>query len=236
MIYEWTLEDGTRNFGDALYEVLLSPDMRLDWEEDEDHLFFPIGSVICDRSIEDALWRGMQPVFVGCGWRGEPLTTSLAQEAIFVGCRGPMTREELLLHDIDVPVTLDPAYELPGIVGAGDPNALTLVVRHILDPYGYDSDDLRELGADAMHSPAVRDRGDVLRMIRTLSGARFVLAGSMHAAMVAHAYGVPFALLGGDYVDCPPKWEDWLASVGLGDPVFVDSVPEGREWWRSVSG
>jgi hypothetical protein len=68
--------------------------------------------------------------------------------------------------------------------------------------------------------------------VHKISGARFVLTGSMHVAMTAHAYGVPFALLDGPYIDCLPKWYDWFSSVDLGEPVFVNSIVEGRQWYN----
>lgn len=234
MIYEWRMDGESRNFGDALPEVLLGEERYARWAANERFMFFPIGSVICDEVISETLDTGYEPVFIDCGWRGESLDPDLVAQSLFLGARGPHTRDELAAHDVRVQVTGDPAYGITGLVAPGKPNALAMAVRHIKDPSDYSSDSAFELKADALFTSVVESSEDVVDFVRTLSGARFVLAGAMHAAVVAHAYGVPFAALGSQYVDCPPKWADWFASIGLGEPVFVSDVFEGREWYRSV--
>jgi hypothetical protein len=234
MIYEWMMDGESRNFGDALSEILLTPERYEKWGSDDRFMFFPIGSVICDRVITETLESGYEPVFINCGWRGEPLDHDLVEQSLFVGARGPHTRDELARHEVRVEVSGDPAYGLPDVIAAAEPNALAVVVRHIKDPADYDLDSMFRLRADTVLSPVVVDRHDIIEIVRTISGARFVLAGSMHAAIVAHAYGVPFAALDAGYVDCPAKWGDWFASIGLDDPVFVGDVFEGREWYSSV--
>lgn len=234
MIYEWKLDGVTRNFGDALHEVLLEPRVHYEWSEDPTTLHFPIGSVIANEHIEYAVNQELTPVFHGCGWRGEELEPELVKLAEFHGVRGPNTSAELRRHGIDAEVTLDPAYKLPGMFLRGEPNGLAITVRHIADKSDYNPDSIHALKADALFSPVVQDESDIVSFIEKISGARFVLAGSMHAAIVAHAYGVPFALLGGDFVDCPPKWHDWLNSVGVTDVQWVDNVKDGRTWYNSA--
>ena len=197
-------------------------------------MHFVLGSVICNTVIKQTLRQGLKPVFHGCGWRGEPLDHNLVEQCEFIGVRGPHTQEELARHGIDTIVSKDPAYQLPHIVSPGKPNGLALVIRHILDDTETNPNTVHELKADATFRPTVEDRTDIVEFIQKVSGARFVLAGAMHAAIVAHAYGAPFALLKSKYIDCPPKWEDWLASVNLGSPVFVDNIIEGREWYNSI--
>lgn len=234
MIYEWKLDGEVRNFGDTLYEILLPPDLRTNWENDVRGLHFPIGSVICDEVIQESLAQGFEPNFYNCGWRGEEIHPELAAQSKFYGARGPHTKAALARAGVEVEVTGDPAYELPQTIVAGEPNGLAICVRHIKDPSDYTPNTIFEYKADAFFSPVVQDVNDIIEFIEKISGARFVLAGSMHAAIVAHAYGVPFALLGGDYIDCPAKWADWLASVGLGEPHWVENVVEGREWYNDV--
>ena len=234
MIYEWKLDGEVRNFGDALYELLLPPDIKRSWEEDVFKLHFPIGSVICNEVIRESLEQGFDPVFHNCGWRGEEILPELAAQCVFYGARGPHTQAALARAGVEVEITKDPAYDLPQSVVAGEPNGLAICVRHIKDPSDYTPNTIFEYKVDALFSPVVQDTNDLIEFIEKISGARFVLAGAMHAAIVAHAYGVPFALLGGEYIDCPPKWADWLASVGLGEPVWVDNIVEGREWYNNV--
>lgn len=66
--------------------------------------------------------------------------------------------------------------------------------------------------------------------------ARFVLTGSLHSAMTAYAYKVPFGLFAADYVDFHFKWEDWTDTVCISPLSFLDKVHDVRHWYpRSVS-
>lgn len=226
------MDGKVRNFGDALNEVLLPTNIRKEWLEDQERMFFPIGSVICNEVIEETLAMGAKPVFISCGWRGEDLDQSLVDESSFHGARGPHTQAELAKRGVEVQVTGDPAYEIPKLFLRGEPNALAICIRNINDPADYNKDSIFELKADALFSPVVESYEDIVEMIKQISGARFVLAGSMHAAIVAHAYEVPFAPFSSGYIDCPPKWYDWFAAVGISEPQWVSNVVEGREWYR----
>lgn len=234
MLHEWKLDGITRNFGDALWEVILPEAVVRDLESDSEHMYFPIGSVICNQVILETLGLGLKPVFINCGWRGEKLDPELVAECDFIGARGPYTQGALADHDINVEITGDPAYKLPSLIEKGSPNALAIVVRHIEDQSDYNQDSIFELKADAIFSPVVETKEDIIEFIQTISGARFVLAGSMHAAIVAHAYGVPFAPMLGhdDYVNCIPKWWDWFAANDLGKPYFAKDIVDGRAWYR----
>lgn len=234
MIYEWKLDGEIRNFGDALHEVLIPSKQHYEWMMDEKYMHFILGSVIVNEVIQESLDLGYKPIFHGCGWRGEPLDGELLKHCEFIGVRGPYTQSELERHDIETIVSLDPAYQLPHLVPAGQPNGLAIVVRHIKDTTETGPNSIHDIKADAIFRPTVETKQDIIELIEKISGARFVLAGSMHAAIVAHAYGVPFALLKSEYIDCPPKWEDWLASIEYGSPVFVENIMEGRQWYNAV--
>jgi hypothetical protein len=73
----------------------------------------------------------------------------------------------------------------------------------------------------------------VWRLIDRIAGASFVLTGSLHGAILAEAYGVPWAAYTDGYVDAPPKWADWGAYLGI-KISFVSTLREGKEWWREV--
>lgn len=234
MIFEWKLDGVSRNFGDALYETFIPPMKLKEMLDDPEYMYFPIGSVICNEVIAGCLNEGYRPYFLGCGWRGEPLNPDLVSECEFIGARGPHTQAELARHGIEVEITGDPAYQIPSLFPAGAPNALAMVIRHIKDTADYNPQSIYDLKADALFSPVVETYDDIVEMIQKISGARFVLAGSMHAAIIAHAYGVPFAPFSGEYIDCPPKWADWFASIGLGEPAFVTNVTEGRQWYKET--
>jgi hypothetical protein len=234
VIYEWKLDGEIRNFGDALHEVLAPEKQHYEWLIDGKNMHFLLGSVIENSIIRETLALGYRPIFHGCGWRGEPLDTELATQCEFIGVRGPDTQEELENHGIETIISLDPIYQLPLFIEAGEPNGLAMVVRHIKDKTETTPNTIHDLKADAIFRPTVEDKNDIVDFVQKISGARFVLAGAMSAAIVAHAYGVPFGLLKSDYIDCPPKWKDWLASIEFGSPVFVNNVTEGRDWYNIV--
>ena len=228
------MDGKVRNFGDALNEVLLPANIRKQWMDDPEKMYFPIGSVICNEVMDETLRLGVRPVFVGCGWRGESLDPKLVAQSSFIGARGPHTQAELAKHGVEVQVTGDPAYEIPKLFVRGEPNALAICIRHIKDPADYNRNSIFELKADELMTPVVETYEDIVGMIQKISGARFVLAGSMHAAIVANAFGVPFAPFSSGFIDCPFKWTDWFAERGWGEPVWVKDVFEGREWYRSI--
>jgi len=234
MIYEWKPDEDTRNFGDALHEILVPQKQHYEWTFDQKNMHFVVGSVITNEIIRKTLQRGLTPVFHGCGWRGEELAPELVAQCEFHGVRGPYTQEALAEAGVDTIISGDPAYQLPQLVAPGEANGLAMVVRHISDTEAADPNTIHELKGDALFKPAVETKDDIVEFIKKISGARFVLAGAMHAAIVAHAYGVPFALLDSGYIDCPPKWADWLASINYGSPVFVTNIIEGRDWYNTV--
>ncbi|HET6222434.1 MAG TPA: polysaccharide pyruvyl transferase family protein, partial [Dongiaceae bacterium] len=98
----------------------------------------------------------------------------------------------------------------------------------ICDPKPY-AQQLEETGCDVVLSPRIDGRLEALeRLINQIASASLVLAGSLHAAIVACVYGVPFAFYNSGHIDCPFKWIDFAASVGM-DAQFVQSVAQYRE-------
>jgi hypothetical protein len=236
MIYEWRPNGPTgeiRNFGDALSEMILNltkyeDAMRM--KNSDTEMFFLIGSVIHNTVISETLELGYEPVFINCGWRGEALDPTLLAKCRFEGCRGPRTQQALAEHGIDVDITLDSAYHLlkrfpfsKNKSAAGE----VLVMPHISDVGG-------------VEASAVFSSKDTVNKMFKISQADFVLGGAMHACIVAHHYGVPFApyLPPSGYVDCPPKWVDWLESIGVPEDriVFCKTVEDGKIWYESVLG
>jgi hypothetical protein len=65
-----------------------------------------------------------------------------------------------------------------------------------------------------------------------IAGAEFVLTGSLHGAILAQAYGIPWAAYDDGYVDAPPKWNDWAAYLGI-RIEFIETLSEGRQWWAT---
>lgn len=213
MIYEWKLDGVTRNFGDTLYELVYPQEDLISYSQDDSRCYFLVGSVICNTVIRETLDLGLSPVFINCGWRGEALDPDFVARSTFIGSRGPNTQAELARHGVSVDVTGDPAYKVPSRVTKGNLTDKTIMIPHIQDPLLHDYDK-HYYNVDEILSPAVTNLQSSVDLIKKISGARLVFTGSLHAAMISHSYGVPFAIMQ-TYVNCTPKWVDWAMSVGI---------------------
>ncbi|WFC68447.1 glycosyltransferase [Achromobacter denitrificans] len=69
--------------------------------------------------------------------------------------------------------------------------------------------------------------------IDKLASASFILSGSLHGAILAVAYGVPYSYWDSGTVDLPLKWEDFSTSIGT-PTVFVRDVAEGEKTYSEV--
>ena len=237
----WLKGQEEQNFGDLLSELLLesfretrgrSPG-RLTPAHDFDVVHL-IGSVISDHHIASDLAhaRAMpeQPiVFWGCGLRaGKPPRRALARHCRFLGVRGPLSRDILKLP-ADTPC-VDPGLLAPILRRARRASrraTVSLCVPHFLEPRD-DADLLDQTKADRIARPNISmARPDLIDLIDLISGADFVLAGALHAAIVAAAYGVPFAYFDSGKIDVPFKWRDFSASIQV-PTLFARSVAEGK--------
>ena len=92
---------------------------------------------------------------------------------------------------------------------------------------------LAEAGASRMVDIAVT-REEFWPRVQTIVDAAFVLTGSLHAAILAQAYGTPWALClpAGATQDKPVKWQDWFAWLDL-EPAICRNHGEGQRWWKA---
>lgn len=224
----WRRGQAIVNFGDYLTELLYArlfdgpekfPDARI-------HL---LGSVIAQNWIQQSIKQGYRRiVYWGCGLR-RPVTVApeARKRMVLVGIRGPLSRDGLGLP-VSTPIG-DPALLLPRIVSPRRNAAVvdrTLCVPHFLDTTD-DATLLAATGADLVLRPNIgASESESLRFIDMLTSARFILAGALHSAVVAHAYGVPFAFFKAARIDVPFKWGDFAASIGY-DCEFVPTVRDG---------
>ncbi len=234
----WRKGMPSQNFGDYLSEMLYDALCGRARRRQQSHEFgqlFLIGSVISGWHIRKALATieddGRARIgFWGCGLRGEtPIAPNLLARCKFMGVRGPLTRIGLGLPP-ETPLG-DPALLMPLIyqptIGASSAGG-TLCMPHFLDTLST-SDLLLKSGADAVLRPGIRaQRPALLETIDAIAGASFVLAGALHGAIVAAAYGVPFAYFDSGYVDAPFKWRDFSALLDI-PPSFATNVTEGRQ-------
>ncbi len=234
----WLQGGPVQNMGDFLTELFLArigapgppfyPRIRL------------IGSVIAEFIIRSDL-RAAGPsaeaavAYWGCGQRDEHIIDSkLRARCRFHGVRGPLTRIRLELPETTA--IGDPALLLPLL---HEPRLLpSLAGRVICVPHFRDSapdeTHLEHSGVDFVVRPNLPASQDaLLQMIDVICSAEFVLAGALHAAIIACAYRRPFAFYIEDYVDLPFKWLDFSASVNI-PAVFARNAEEGRRAWQTL--
>lgn len=243
MIYEWSPAEppiadhpaikanSYRNYGDSLIDVILTEEELINFYYDDQNCYSVLGSTICNEVMEEILREDLKPIFINCGWRGDELDGYLVEKSKFISARGPRTQKILADYGVEVSVEVDPAYNIVNFIPRGDLNGQILFMPHILDSYKDDYDPM-DFGADTNLNPGINNKHEIIEITKQISGARFVFTGSMHAAIVAHAYGVPFGLFNFSYVDCPPKWKDWGDSVGIDEIAFFDNVQQARDWYK----
>lgn len=228
----WRPGRGGENFGDFLSLLLwqsLFSKVRI-----EAPLYHVIGSVIDTRRIRRTFRAADRSgpgkiAFWGCGSRsGKGLAADVRRRSLFCGVRGPLTRDALKLP-LDTPLG-DPGLLLPLIYQPRqhpDTSGKAVCVPHINDPAT--SEELISVtGADHVLSPNIEGSDEALHsMIDGICSASFVLAGSLHSAIVACAYDVPFCYFDAGHRDIPFKWTDFSASVNIGT-FFARNVHEGR--------
>lgn len=236
----WLKNQPTQNFGDMLSELLFAalkkrthfswPQGDISGEYDVIHL---IGSCISNYHITKDLEyvRGMggkRIAFWGCGVRSdEALDSDLLTRCAFLGVRGPLTRDFLKLKK-STPIG-DPGLLMPFLYAPRPSKSFegkTICVPHFLEKKS-DAALLEMSRAQAILRPNLPNRMEsLLSFVDAIASARFVLAGALHAAIVAYAYGRPFAYFDSGYIDVPFKWADFAASIQM--PChFAMTVEEG---------
>jgi len=233
----WRRGDAVQNMGDFLSELFIqriaaAPLTRY-------ACLRLVGSVLSDFVIRTDMKaaRGAANRLVGywgCGLRDDrPIDPALRDNFRCHGVRGPRTRDILGLP-AGTPVC-DPGLLVPLLHAVRPVPGMAeqaICVPHIND----ESSERRLLdrtGADAIVRVAIpRSVDALLETIDAIASARFVLAGALHAAIIAAAYGRPFAFYDSGTIDLPFKWQDFAASVGI--PVeFVSTVAEAQRVWRT---
>lgn len=227
-----------QNFGDYLPE-LLAKEFFLHPRIDAD-LYRLIGSVIESSWVLRDLrhhvgTRSGRIAYWGCGMRDErPLDARARSMCSFFGVRGPRTCELLGLPESTVlgdPGLLAPLFHVPAPAPATA--GRVICIPHIHDPKS-DAELLAISGAEAVLRPQIDASEPALRRILDqIAGARFVLTASLHGAIIACAYRVPFAFWDNGHVDIVFKWQDFAGSVGI-PCAFVGRADQGQALYDEV--
>lgn len=233
----WLENEPVQNFGDYLSDFIFR------------ELFFPIGiacdelriigSCIDDCFVQSALekkgGKSGQVVFWGCGLRDDSGISKDSRKASrFLAVRGPLTRSILKLGD-DIPVG-DPALLMPALYV---PRALSAICHlTLLVPHFHDQRSDAELkvlsGCDKILRPNIENDLDAIGyFIDQITSADFVLCGSLHAAIIAVAYGKPYGYWDSGDIDIPFKWQDFAASINTPCEFFIN-VAEAKAFYNQV--
>jgi hypothetical protein len=215
----WTQDEPVHNFGDFL-SILLAERALL-------APFFPadryrlIGSALDETLIAADIQQVGDPAATiacwGCGARGPiGLSEQTMSRTAVLGLRGPLSRAALGMSE-DTPLG-DPALLLPLLYVPCAPQVgktkEVLCIPHYNEPL-LEAELLARTGATAVVSPRVVTLADCEALIDRIAAADFVLAGSLHAAIIAFAYGTAFAFLDQGFVDAPFKWQDFASLIGI---------------------
>ena len=228
-----------QNFGDYLPE-LLAKEFMLHPRVEAD-IYRLIGSVI------DTVWilrdlrhtigtQNGRVAFWCCGMRSNALLDPAVHAMCsFFGVRGPFTRDRLGLPADTImgdPGLLAPLFHAPSKLQ--EYVNRSVCIPHIHDTKT-DSELLRLSGAELVLRPEIPATEHALRQILDMiASVSFVLTGALHGAILACAYGRPFAFWDNGHVDISFKWHDFASSVNI-PCVFAKSVEEGREIYQAVS-
>ena len=230
-VFYWLQGESRQNFGDFLSELFL--ERALGKPRIPAAAYHLVGSVLDNNLIADDLANShatpdAKIAYWGCGLRqDQKLAENIQSRAIFCGVRGPLTRDLL---------------ELPANTVMGDPGFLVPLLhkvrrssftaeKSVCVPHYHDTRSDNELvnlaKADVVLRPWTENSlKDLERILDDIASSKFVLTASLHAAIVACAYGVPFAFWDNGFLDLPFKWRDLAASIGI-DCCFADHVQDG---------
>lgn len=209
------------NFGDDL-NLWLWDEILPGWREAmPGHLLVGVGTLINDK-----LPHGVPKVVLGAGvGYGNLPDAALKAECRFVAVRGPRSAKALgLPPEVGI---VDPAVLIADLPTFQDipKSALPIFVPHISSLGHYDWPRICKAAGCDFVSPA----GEAESVIRRIVGAPLVVAESMHAAIIADAFRVPWHALAVTPDFNYEKWLDWADSLEI-------RFTENRPIWEKFVG
>ena len=209
------------NFGDDL-NLWLWDEILPGWREAmPGHLLVGVGTL-----INDTLPRGVPKVVLGSGvGYGNLPDAALHAECRFVAVRGPRSARALgLPPEVGI---IDPAVlvaDLPAFQNIPK-SPRPIFVPHHASAHRMDWARLcNKAGVDY-----VSPEGGAKEVIAKIAAAPLVIAESMHAVILADAFGVPWVGVSISHLFNGAKWLDWADSVGVVPQIqpmypFIDGL------------
>lgn len=207
---------GFSNFGDLLGPVIvrrMHSRLGLRGARPGTQRLLAVGSIMRLAQDGDVVW--------GAGINGKSVATAQFANVDVRAVRGPMTARVLREFGNDVPeVYGDPALLIPELWTDSELGIARNTGGTVLMP---NYNDIREWPSDA-----IDPRGDVWERVRLLASADRVVASSLHAIVIAEAYGVP-AVLVSSGKEPPFKYEDYYEGTGRRLPSIAKDWRAGLE-------
>jgi FkbM family methyltransferase len=236
----WRDDQLSQNFGDFITAYLFDRlFLRIPRRPGDIRI---IGSYLDDYLVDIAVRRplpeGISQRASLIAWAGglrEPggLSNAALEQVEVLSVRGPLTASELRLGD-HFPQG-DPGLLMPALYSPS--TASDFVGKSVCIPHFNDdrTDDQikKATQADCILRPSIgKSFNEIELLIDRLTSANFVLCGSLHGAILAAAYQVPFAFWDSGRIDIPFKWHDFAESVRI-PCKFLPDVSSGRRYFEA---
>lgn len=214
------------NFGDLLGPMIAERLRRLAGLPDEAtraSRLLSVGSVLHFAQDGDVVW--------GSGINGKIPPDSHAFTSLDVrAVRGPLTRAFLLSRGISVPEVFgDPALLLPHV--APELVGAARLKRHCVTVVP-NLEDLRRHASLRLHPNVLNPRSGLGRCLNRIVRSRLVVGSSLHAIVVAEAFGIPARVVTSE-VENALKYTDYYAGTGRASytpaPTISEAVRAGGE-------
>lgn len=219
-VYHWVSTHP--NFGDDLNQFLWDFFMPEVVAKDDGALLVGVGTVLMDSL---PIGRPRVVIGSGVGYNAIPRDITGSDWRIY-SVRGPLTAK-LLGLPTDTAI-IDPAVLLPRMPGwqkTGAKDAIFIPhweTAHL---------PVWRTAATAAGLHFVDPRQDARFVIQQIAGASLVIAESMHAAIIADAFRVPWIPVIGTH-RAYFKWNDWAHSLDLTyNPLMVGPTAKALKWF-----
>ena len=211
------IRKGVRNFGDLLGPLIvarLRQQLSLGRESDPNSRLLAVGSIMRLAAPGDVVW--------GAGINGKTMQGVTFPVLDVRAVRGPLTAQTLRAHGNTVPDTYgDPALLIPRLWTEEELGVSRRSQGVVLMP---NYNDIRDWPENAL-SPL----GNPLKKIRALASADVVIASSLHAIIIAEAFGVPTILVRSSK-ETLFKYEDYYLGTGRELPQVAPNWRAALDW------
>lgn len=201
------------NFGDDMNAWFWN-NLIPGWQTwDEQSVLFGIGTIINEGNFSN--FNKILVLGSGLGYGKQPLD-SKNRSVEYGWVRGPKTAKSLGLDKsiyITDPAILTPRYIDKSAVNVRKPIFIPHATTAKL-PINWDS------VCDEVGLEYVTPKNDYIKVIESIRDAEYVIAESMHAAIIADAFRIPWTPISISNQFNTFKWEDWSLSLDMNVDIF----------------